>query len=196
MPDATQVSTLPLQIAFFASVVALILIPQAIMAMASYLRDPAARRRTRLRLRPLPPLPETIPGAAYLDVSAQTASALRRLRGRTALRTLAVLIAIAATLKLGLVTQLVVLSLLALAGAIGEAVRHRIRRTSGAHALWGWRSMLLALLGATTTLGLASIGVMLLVVFLAARFFGLLPKETEQRFEGFLFGTGMVLIGV
>lgn len=197
LSGADRISTRPLQVALVVVLFLLILVPQAVLALLTFMRDPAARQRARLHRHPLPPLPAPKPGSARLiDVSDDARDRLRRCRWRTAVRTLAALAAIAATSQLPLQQQMLTLAILALAGAGAEAAWSRVRRSSGSAELQGVRAGLLMLAGAAFTLALAAAGGVLLFLYVFQFFVGTLPADAARSFGALLFIAGMVLVGL
>ena len=107
LSGADRVSTRPLQVALIVVLFLLILVPQAVLALLTFMRDPAARQRARLHRHRLPPLCAPKPGSARLiDVSNAARDRMRRCRWRTAARTLVALAIIAATSQLPLQQQM------------------------------------------------------------------------------------------
>ncbi len=200
IPDlsgADRISTRPIQVTLLVVLFLLILVPQAVLALLTFMRDPAARQRARLHRHPLPSLGEPKPGSArFIDVSNAARDRLRRFRWRTAVRTLVALVAIAATSQLPLQQQMLALAILALVGAGAEATWSRARRGSGSQELPGVPSVLLMLLGAAFTLALAVAGGVLLFLYVFQFFFGTLPADAARSFGALLFIAGMVLIGL
>ncbi len=197
LSGADRVSTRPLQVALLVVLFLLILVPQAVLALLTFMRDPAARQRVRLHRHRLPPLCAPKPGSARLiDVSNAARDRLRRCRRRTVVRTLVALAAIAATSQLPLQEQMFALAILALVGAGAEAIWSRARRSSDPQELWGVPTGLLTLVGAAFTLALAAAGGVLLFVYVSQFFVGTLPAAAARSFGALLFIAGMVLVGL
>ena len=199
-PDLTgadRISTRPLQVALIVVLFLLILVPQAVLALLTFTRDPAARQRARLHWHPLPPLREPKPGPARLiDISNAARGRLLRCRWHTAVRTLVALAAIATTSQLPLQQQMFALAILILVGAGAEAVWSSAWRSSGSQKLWGVITGLLMVPGAALTLALAAAGGVLLFLYVFQFFFGTLPADAARSFGALLFIAGMVLVGL
>jgi CBS domain protein len=197
LSGADRVSTRPIQVALIVALFLLILVPQAVLALLTFVRDPAARRRARLRQHPVTPLPEPRPGLGRLiDISDAARDRLRRCRWRIAVRTIVALAAIAATSQLPLKQQMLTLAILALVTAGAEAVWSRARRGFPSRGLWGLPAGLLMLAGAAFTLALAAVGGVLLFMYVFQFFVGTLPADAARSFGALLLVVGMILVGL
>jgi YVTN family beta-propeller protein len=196
LPGADQLSDRPLKLLLLLYLFAMIIVPQAVVAALTFVRDPMARRRLWLRLRPMPALPDAPADARFVDISNDARRRLRASRRRTALRLGVALMSITATMRLTTYRQLLALAVLALVGAAAEAAWARARGTFGSSAVGGLWSIILGLIGGAFTLALAAAGALLLSLYIFQMFFGTLPVPLARSFGSLLFVAGMLLIAV